>query len=60
MLGLPDEIPLRLGAPWLRMDDQTWCLRMNESRLAKVLYRVAKMLVSLLEEEFGLRSKKTE
>jgi len=29
----------------------------NESRLAKVLYRVAKMLVSLLEEEFGLRRK---
>ena len=28
---------------------------MTESKLVKVLYRLAKSMVSLLEEEFGLR-----
>jgi hypothetical protein len=30
---------------------------MGEARLAKIVYRVAKMLVSLLEEEYGLGKK---
>ena len=31
--------------------------RLNESKLAKIIHRVAKMLVSLLEEEYGLGKK---
>ena len=30
---------------------------MGEAKLAKIVYRVAKMLVSLLEEEYGLGKK---